>query len=467
MATPGTTGSDAQALVDLGDRLYWDDPEGARAAYQQAVDAGHLHAMIDLAQVLRVGLGDDAAALAAYQRAAGSADADVRAEALVDLAHFQGSLGDSAAARATFQQAIDSGHAEWAGAAMVGLAGQLQRKLNDDDAAQALYRQAIRAGNADWSGHASFTLGNLLAGRGDADGAKAAWQPVIDAANPDWAGPTFTHLVNLLCEHDDIEGLRAAYRNAAARGNPAALYALDVLGQQLDARGDTEGAHAAWQQAIDAGYEGAGDLRERMSPAEPEEEPAQEVYPSSLLTRFDPRNVLRSGIDVLEHGLPALPETLAYQMAIPVAHWTAGQCAVVLVLRFSKHGHEKPYPVAMQVTYSRGAAGWEPHSHAAGTGFSHDPVATPGDKRDLGGRAMVASGASEADQVTPGHPAFIATGRAAPAVKYLAVTQDGREDRRRLDSHFGAWVVCTEQPGPFEVAGIDENGTVLAGLRYQ
>jgi tetratricopeptide (TPR) repeat protein len=461
-------GGDAQALVDLGDFLYWDDPEGARAAYQQAIDAGHLHAVIDLAKVLRVGLGDDAATLVAYGRAAESADPDVRAEALVELAHFHGSRGDTAAARVTFGEAIDTGHAEWAGAAMVGLAGLLLRRLDDPDAAQALYRRAIEAGNPDWSGHASFALGNVLAGRGDAAGARAAWQPVIDAANPEWAAPAFTHLVNLLREDDDVEGLRAAYQNEAARGNPDALYALDVLGQQLDARGDTEGAHAAWQQAIDAGYELADDLRERMSPAEPGQEPEQDAYPPGLPARFDPRNVLRTGIDVLEHGLPALPETLAYQMAIPVAYWTTSQCAVVLVLRFLSGGRVRGRadPIAMQVTYARGEDGWVPHRHVHGSGFSHDPIASPGDERDLDGRPMVASGTAEASQATPGHPAFIATGRAAPHVRYLAVTQDGRQDRRLLDSHFGAWVVCMEQPGPFEVAGIGENGNVLASIQY-
>jgi hypothetical protein len=64
--------------------------------------------------------------------------------------------------------------------------------------------------------------------------------------------------------------------------------------------------------------------------------------------------------------------------------------------------------------------------------------------------------------VTPGRPASIATGRAAPAIKYLAVIKDGHEDRRPLESHFGAWVVCTEQPGSFEVAGLDASGAVLA-----
>ena len=57
-------GGDLQALVDLGDFLYWDEPEGARAAYQEAIDAGHQHAMIDLAKVLWVGLRPPAGGLA-------------------------------------------------------------------------------------------------------------------------------------------------------------------------------------------------------------------------------------------------------------------------------------------------------------------------------------------------------------------------------------------------------------------
>ena len=44
------------------------------------------------------------------------------------------------------------------------------------------------------------------------------------------------------------------------------LYALDQLGEVLTKQGDIEGAHASWQQAIDAGYERAADLRERISP---------------------------------------------------------------------------------------------------------------------------------------------------------------------------------------------------------
>jgi hypothetical protein len=47
-------------------------------------------------------------------------------------------------------------------------------------------------------------------------------------------------------------------------------------------------------------------------------------------------------------------------------------------------------------------------------------------------------------------------------VKYLALIQDGHEDRRPLDNLLGAWVIRAEKPGQFAVAALDENGTTLA-----
>jgi hypothetical protein len=454
---------DVEALVELGDFLYWDEPEAARAAYQEAVEAGHLHAMTSLARVLYNVVEDEEAALAVYERAAASADADLSAEAMYEIAFVHVSHDDPAAARAMFEQVIGTGHPVWAAAAMVGLAAVLKRR-GDPGGAEALYREAIEAGDADWSAHASCLLGDLLEGKGDVAGAQAAWQRVIDSRSPEWASPAFTSLVNLLARQEDADGLRAAYRDGAALGNPDALYALLQLGQLLEDQGDTSGAHAAWQQAIDAGCEDADYWRERMSPA-PEREPEAGTYPPGLPPELNPANLIRTGIDVLEHGLPPLPEVLRHEMAIPVAYWKAEQCAVVLVLRFPGHGYDQAGPIAMQVTYARGADGrWEPPTHIVGTGFAHDPVRNPGSMRDLGGRAMVQAGSSQAREVTPGHPACIATGRAASQVKYLALIKDGHEDRRPLESHFGAWVVCTEQPGPFEVAGLDADGAVLASL---
>jgi hypothetical protein len=177
--------------------------------------------------------------------------------------------------------------------------------------------------------------------------------------------------------------------------------------------------------------------------------------------------MIRTGIDVLEHGLPPLPDVLTHEMALPVAYWLAGRCAVVLVLQFSRRGHDEPEPIAMKVTYSRGEDGrWQPPTHILGGSFFHDPVRSPGRTRDLDGNPMVYGGSSQAREVTPGHPAFIATGRAAPEVKYIAVIKDDHEDRRPLESHFGAWVVCIEQPGSFDVARLDATGTVLASLPH-
>lgn len=486
------------ALVDLGDLLYWDDPQAARAAYQAAADAGHLPALLDLARVLNNVIGDQDAAVAVYRQAIGSGDPDVATEAKYELAQ-QTRYQDEESARELLEQVIATGHPEWAGAAMVGLA---QLRAGDLDVVEALYRQAVAAGNDDWSGraamalarllerrgdvagaagalrqlidtgstawagHASLDLGELLEGTGDVAGAKAEWQPLIDAADPEWAGAAFLRLVNLLRAEADAAGLRAAYQAAVALKNPEALYALDQLGHLRHDKGDVEGAHAAWQEAIDAGYEHAEDLREQMMP-EAEKRRQLAAYPEHLPPEFNPANMLRTGLEVLERGLPPLPETLTYQMAIPVAYWKAEQCAVVLVLRYPRPWRSRPDATQMMVVYSRAPDGsWTPPRGAGGTSFPYDPIARPGGVlHALGGRQMATGGGSYAREPAPGHPAVIATGLASPEIKHLAVIRDGSADRRSLQSHFGAWVVCTEQPGEFEVAGLDQDGNVVDSIR--
>jgi tetratricopeptide (TPR) repeat protein len=389
---------------------------------------------------------DAAAAVIAafYRRQATGGDP----RALVELADFL-RWDEPEAARTAYQQALGSGDA-----------GLLESPA-ETGAAEDLYRRAIEAADSHWSACAAVELGQLLARAGDVTGARAAWQPVIESADAHWATWAFDYLVDLLRDQHDLAGLRAAYQQAAAVRNPEAPYALDVLGQELNQLGDIPGAHAVWQQAIDAGYRNADWLRDLISPPP---EPAPEAYPAGLPPEFDPKNMVRTGLDVLDHGLPALPETLTRQMAIPIAYWTAGQCAVVLTLRYSRHGRGAPQPVGLQLAYTRDADGWTARRHFVGSSFSHDPIAKPGSSRDLDGRPMVIGGRSIAGQVTPGRPAFVATGRAAPEIRYLALISGGHEDRRPLESHFGAWVVCTEGPGPFELTGIGENGEVLASL---
>jgi hypothetical protein len=86
-------------------------------------------------------------------------------------------------------------------------------------------------------------------------------------------------------------------------------------------------------------------------------------------------------------------------------------------------------------------------SHWHGIGF-HDPFADPGDLRGLDGRPIIISGGSHTDERVARRLAGIWHGTAAPAVRQIALIQDGHEDRRPRDSHFGAWVVCTENAPP-------------------
>jgi hypothetical protein len=51
-------------------------------------------------------------------------------------------------------------------------------------------------------------------------------------------------------------------------------------------------------------------------------------------------------------------------------------------------------------------------------------------------------------------------------VKYLALIKDGSEDVRPLESHFGAWVICTEQLSSIEVDGRDADGHVLGSISW-
>jgi hypothetical protein len=150
---------------------------------------------------------------------------------------------------------------------------------------------------------------------------------------------------------------------------------------------------------------------------------------------LDPRCARRAGASVIERGLPGLPEVLTYQMSIPVAYWRASVCAVVLFLRFHPAGG-KFRPTVTMGTYFLGGERWSAHRMWAST-----------------------------EQPEPGYPAAVVVGRVAPAVTQIALVQDGHEDRRSLESHFGAWVVCAEKPGPYDVAAFDDYGVMLATLQ--
>lgn len=258
-----------------------------------------------------------------------------------------------------------------------------------NDGARAAYRLAIGSGHPTWAGEASFSLASLLEEHGDAAGARAAYQRVIDSGHEGRGWSAARSLAAMLQDENDLDGLRALHRTAVETGNSPAPDVLAAIGEVLEQRGDEEGACAAYQRAIDAGYAFADSLIEKLSPSP---KPSTDEL-DALPPQVDPRNMMRTGIHVLDHGLPELPPVLSYLMVIPVAYWTAQHCAVVLFLRFMRQGRQH-VPMALQVIYSRDGDTWIPPERVAGTGFSHDPIASPGGRRDVGGQAIPISRSS-------------------------------------------------------------------------
>jgi tetratricopeptide (TPR) repeat protein len=401
-----------QALADLGNLLRRTrDFDGAKAAYQQAIDAGWHEALIDMAHLLRP--TDTEAARACLDQAMTVGDPDLTARALVTLSAV---LGGS-----------------------------------DPDGAESALLQAIETGHPEWADRSRYELAYMLKEEGDLAGAREQYQRLVENGNEHWAAQALESLIILLQDDGDVDGLRALHRTAVQTRNESTPEVLVTLGFLLEERGDADGARAAFQQAIDDGLHGADWLIEKMHPSPKPTAAELDALPSL----FDPRNMVRTGMEVLDHGLPELPEQLNYLMVIPVAYWTTQQRAVVLFLKFEREGRQH-YSGVLHVTYSRDTDGWTPHRHFVGMGYGHDPIANPGSLRDLGGSAMLTGGGTD----TQPH------GRASPAVKYIALIQDGHEDLRPLESHFGAWVVSTEASSPFQVEGRDADGNVLARFSY-
>lgn len=191
--------------------------------------------------------------------------------------------------------------------------------------------------------------------------------------------------------------------------------------------------------------------------------------PEELPAELDPRYWLQTGAEVIEHGLPELPPRLTYEMVIPFCYWAAECCAVVEFMRF----HPDPEDGQMRamtttVCYAWQDGRWVPPqgNQFTGSSYAFDPVADPECDRHRDGSAMTYYWFSPRDSHQPSRPASTALGYISPDVKYLAVIRDGKQDYRPLQSHFGAWTVCVEKPGPFDVAAFDRDGKLLARLEY-
>jgi hypothetical protein len=337
----------------------------------------------------------------------------------------------------------------------------------DTDGARLAFQQAIDSGHPVWAYSSGEDLAWMLEEAGDRAGARENYLRVVEAGPNGRAETALGFLISLLSKDDDVDGLRALHHTAIETANDSAPEVLVAIGGLLEERGDAQGARQAFQQAIDTGYQYADDLIEQLHPTP--EPTAAEL--DALPSQFDPRNMGRTGAEVLSHGLPELPDQLSYLMAIPVACWTAQHSAVVLFLRFRPRGRTHDSELAV-LAFARTDSGWAPSNASPtrtafltmGSGHGYDPIASSASWPDMRGTTMFASGRTYAMPQTPGLPALMLYGHAAPAVTQIALLQDGREDVRPLESHFGAWVICTEHPSPLQVEGRDTGGQVLARI---
>jgi len=394
-----STRNDAQAIaaLRLGDRLAeHGDVEGARAAYQQAIDSGHPDAGPVAAANLGVLLaehGDVESARAAYQQAIDSGHLDAGSGAAYNLGILLEAHGDPDGARGAYQHAIDSGHADHAPAAAFNL-GVLLEEHEDADRALRAYRQAAESGHRKWAPGAAVNLGALLAQRGDRDGARTAYQQAIDSGHRESAPRALTNLASLLEEEGNADAAQAAYRRAIASGQPdtypnAAFHlgrllmkqgstglaraafeqAIDsmhphwspgaafYLGLMLVRAGELDGAEAAYQQAINSRHSGASSAAAvnlgRLLAARGDAEGAREAYQFAINSGhhdYAPEaahslGLLLAGQDDIE-GAKA-----AYQQAINSRHPDAGpKAAVSLGLLLARHdagGARAAYQIAI------------------------------------------------------------------------------------------------------------------------
>jgi tetratricopeptide (TPR) repeat protein len=218
---------DHDALLELGEVLWWDDTPRAMKVFQRAIAAGRLRGLLDLARLYDAVIGDYESALSTYQIAIGCADADISAEALVAVGYYF--LGRSDPEAITyFQRAVQAGHYKWGPMAQIGI-GQALARARDYEAAANVFRLAVEADYIPASAKAAVFLGDLLRRLQDPDQASLFLLRALESGAEPWAGSALITLVNMQRSTKDLDGLKSVYRIAIDAKNTEASYALDGI----------------------------------------------------------------------------------------------------------------------------------------------------------------------------------------------------------------------------------------------
>jgi len=102
---------------------------------------------------------------------------------------------------------------------------------------------------------------------------------------------------------------------------------------------------------------------------------------------------LSDGIDVIENGLPPLPDVVTHEsmVLIPIGYWVASESAVVVFFYFSEIPGLGARPFVMKIPYYKEAGKWtfEAQGEISGSGFPFDPATQPERVVDLDGSHFV------------------------------------------------------------------------------
>jgi tetratricopeptide (TPR) repeat protein len=201
----------------LGDLLRFSigDPDGAREAYQRAIDSGHpewsVTAAFGLAQLLEAE-ADPEGAQAQLRLIAEGANQIQAAGAWDLLGDLLVRTEDNAGARAAYQRAIDSRVPHWPAVARVDLARLILAEADDASEAEALNAvdeaepllTAAADGIPEVAASAHLILGMIALFRDDPVRAEDEFWQAADAGTPPVAGTALMQIAKLCIGDDDL-----------------------------------------------------------------------------------------------------------------------------------------------------------------------------------------------------------------------------------------------------------------------
>ena len=234
------------------------DTQAAREEFERVINSDQpefaCNARLTLGTML-VTAGETEEGYALLEAAADSGITEQVPVALCLLGEFTYDQGEKQAAHEFFERAVQTGHRNWAPYAQVDM-GLVKAYEGDIAGARELLDPIIESRHPIESARAADMIGDVLLGAGEISGAEEAYQRAIDLERPVWSAVAMTDLAELRAQQGAIEEATRLLQSVIDGGDPnIAPMAADKLGTLLLIQADdVEGAHAAYQRAIDSGH---------------------------------------------------------------------------------------------------------------------------------------------------------------------------------------------------------------------